>query len=222
MATVVTEGDGAVGEPGPRAPHEAATSPSAARAASRAAGMRQAGFTATKYHGPVAQSPADAHRDDAPAAVRCFIVTISDTRTEATDTSGAAIASLLEAAGHAVTGRKIVKDDATAIRGAVSYAAKSGASDVVITTGGTGISARDGSYEAISSLFDRTIDGFGELFRGLSYQEIGAAAMLSRATAGTIGQCAIFVMPGSENAVRLGMEQLILPEIGHVVRELRR
>jgi molybdenum cofactor biosynthesis protein B len=170
----------------------------------------------------VTHSPADTHRANAPAAVRCFVVTISDTRTEATDTSGAAIASLLDSAGHTVTGRKIVKDDATAIRGVVSYAAKSGASDAVVTTGGTGISARDGTYEAISALFERRLDGFGELFRALSYQEIGSAAMLSRATAGIIGRCAVFVLPGSENAVRLGMEKLILPEIGHVVRELRR
>ena len=168
------------------------------------------------------ESPAAAHRADAPAGIRCFVVTISDTRTEATDTSGAAIASLLETAGHIVSGRKLVKDDATAIRGVVSYAAKSGASDVVITTGGTGISARDGTYEAIAALFDRRLDGFGELFRSLSYPEIGSAAMLTRATAGTIGRCAVFVMPGSENAVRLGMEKLILPEIGHVVRELMR
>lgn len=168
------------------------------------------------------QSPAGSHRADAPAAVRVFVVTISDTRTETTDTSGAAIATLLEGAGHTVTGRKIVKDDAEAIRGTVSYAAKSGASDAVITTGGTGISSRDGTFEALSSLFERRLDGFGELFRALSYQEIGSAAMLTRATAGIVGHCAVFVMPGSENAVRLGMHKLILPEIGHVVRELRR
>lgn len=211
-----------MGDPGDRAPHEDATSARTAIAASRAGEVRQTGFTATKYHGPVAQSPADAHRADAPEAIRCFVVTISDTRTEATDTSGAAIASLLEGAGHTVSGRKIVKDDPAAIRSTVSYAAKSGASDVVITTGGTGISTRDGTYEAIAALFDRRLDGFGELFRALSYPEIGAAAMLTRATAGTIGHCAVFVMPGSENAVRLGMQKLILPEIGHVVRELRK
>jgi len=170
----------------------------------------------------MAESPAGSHRADAPAAVRVFVVTISDTRSEATDTSGAAIAALLEGAGHTVTGRRIVKDDGQAIRDAVSYAAKSGASDAVITTGGTGISARDGTYEALSSLFERRLDGFGELFRALSYQEIGSAAMLTRATAGIIARCAVFVMPGSENAVRLGMEKLILPELGHVIRELRR
>jgi molybdenum cofactor biosynthesis protein B len=170
----------------------------------------------------MAISPAGSHREDAPRHARCFVLTISDTRTEATDTSGAALVSMLEAAGHAVAGRKLVKDDPTAIRGVVSYAAKAGTNDAVITTGGTGISARDGTFEALSSLFDRRLDGFGELFRSLSYQEIGSAAMLSRATAGVIGHCAIFVLPGSENAVRLAMSKLILPEIGHVIRELRR
>ncbi len=168
------------------------------------------------------QSPAGSHRADAPAGLRCFVLTISDTRTDATDTSGAAIVSMLTAAGHTIAGRRIVKDDPAAIRGTVSDAVASGDHDAVITTGGTGISMRDGTYEALSSLFDRRLDGFGELFRALSYQEIGSAAMLSRATAGIAGRCAIFVLPGSENAVRLAMEKLILPEIGHVVREVRR
>ena len=168
------------------------------------------------------QSPAGSHRADAPAGLRCFVLTISDTRTDATDTSGAAIVSMLTAAGHTIAGRRIVKDDPAAIRGTVSDAVASGDHDAVITTGGTGISVRDGTYEALSSLFDRRLDGFGELFRALSYQEIGSAAMLSRATAGIAGRCAIFVLPGSENAVRLAMEKLILPEIGHVVREVRR
>lgn len=167
-------------------------------------------------------APAERHRRDAPAAVRVFVLTISDTRTETTDTSGMAIVSLLATAGHTVSGRQIVTDDPAAIREAVSRAAASGTHDAVITTGGTGISARDGTYEAIAALCDRRLDGFGELFRALSYQQIGSAAMLSRATAGTIGRCAVFVLPGSEHAVRLGMERLILPELGHVVRELRR
>lgn len=167
-------------------------------------------------------SPAAGHRADAPVAIRCFVLTISDSRTAADDKSGDAIAALLGSAGHAVSGRKSVKDDPRAIRDAVSFAAKSGAHDAVITTGGTGLSPRDGTYETLSALFDRTIDGFGELFRMLSYQEVGAAAMLSRATAGTIGRTAIFALPGSENAVTLAMEKLILPELGHVVRELRK
>ena len=168
------------------------------------------------------KSPAGSHRADAPASVRCFVLTISDTRLAADDTSGDAIATLLETAGHTVTGRKIVKDDARAIRDAVSYAAKSGANDAVITTGGTGISPRDVTADALAPLFDRTLDGFGELFRMLSYEDIGSAALLSRATAGVVGHTAVFALPGSESAVTLAMEKLIIPEIGHIVRELRR
>jgi molybdopterin adenylyltransferase len=163
---------------------------------------------------------APAHRNDAPKSVRCAVVTISDTRTEATDSSGAAIVELLTAAGHEITRRKLVKDDPTAVRNAVLSGRT--AADVIITTGGTGITARDNTYETIASLLDRRLDGFGELFRMLSYTDIGAAAMLSRATAGSIGTTAVFALPGSENAVRLAMTKLILPEIGHVVRELRR
>jgi molybdenum cofactor biosynthesis protein B len=93
---------------------------------------------------------------------------------------------------------------------------------VIVTTGGTGITSRDSTYEAIAALLDKTIDGFGELFRSLSYEEIGSAAMMSRACAGTIGRTAVFALPGSEAAVRLALDKLILPEIGHVVRELQR
>ncbi len=97
-----------------------------------------------------------------------------------------------------------------------------GEARVIITTGGTGISRRDSTYEAVTALFEKRLDGFGELFRMLSYQEIGSAAMLSRATAGVSGGCAVFMLPGSPAAVRLAMERLILPELGHVVRELRK
>lgn len=160
------------------------------------------------------------HRASAPESVRCFVLTISDTRTEANDTSGDAIVDLLTSHKHVVVGRAMVKDDPAAVQQAV----RAGAADaeVVITTGGTGISSRDSTYEAISQLLDRRLDGFGELFRVLSYEEIGSAAMLSRACAGTIGRTAIFSLPGSEAAVRTGMTRLILPEIGHVVRELTR
>jgi molybdenum cofactor biosynthesis protein B len=161
-----------------------------------------------------------AHRDTAPAAVRCFVLTISDTRTEAEDTSGAAIVEALTAAGHAVAGRKILRDDPGPVAEAIRRATVS--ADVVITTGGTGITSRDSTYEAIAGLLDKHLDGFGELFRMLSYREIGAAAMLSRACAGTIRKTAVFALPGSENAVRLAMTSLIVPELGHIVRELRR
>ena len=160
------------------------------------------------------------HRKDAPASVRCAVVTISDTRTEATDTSGAAIIEILTAAGHEIARRKLVKDDPTAVRNAVMSART--AADVIITTGGTGITARDNTYETIVSLLDKRLDGFGELFRMLSYADIGAAAMLSRAIAGSMGTTAVFALPGSENAVRLALTKLIVPEIGHVVRELKR
>jgi molybdenum cofactor biosynthesis protein B len=160
------------------------------------------------------------HRKAAPASVRCFVLTISDSRTEATDTSGRAIAESLESAGHVIAGRDIVKDDPEAVQRVVRE--HSSKVDVVITTGGTGIASRDGTYEALSRLFDKRIDGFGELFRMLSYDDVGSAAMMSRACAGTIGRTAVFALPGSEAAVRLAVEKLILPEIGHVVRELRR
>ncbi len=161
-----------------------------------------------------------AHRKDAPKSVRCFVLTISDSRTEATDTSGDAIVELLKAAGHDVVGRAIVRDDPGAVQNIIQ--AHESLADVIITTGGTGITARDSTYEAITSLIDKRLDGFGELFRMLSFAEIGSAAMMSRACAGTIGRTAIFSLPGSEHAVRLAVSKLILPEVGHVVRELRR
>jgi molybdenum cofactor biosynthesis protein B len=160
------------------------------------------------------------HRADAPPSVRVFVITISDSRTEATDTSGAAIVSSLSDAGHVVVGRRILRDDPGPVADAVRAATVS--ADGVITTGGTGITSRDSTYEAVSRLFEKRLDGFGELFRMLSYDEIGAAAMLSRACAGTIRKTIVFALPGSEKAVRLAMTRLILPEIGHIVRELGR
>jgi len=160
------------------------------------------------------------HRKDAPASVRCAVLTISDTRTERTDASGDAIAEALTHAGHAVTKRAIVRDDPDAVRDWVRAAA--GDVAVIVTTGGTGITSRDSTYEALVGLLDKRLDGFGELFRMLSYEQIGSAAMLSRACAGTIGSTAVFALPGAKRAVELAMEKLILPEIGHVVGELRR
>ena len=160
------------------------------------------------------------HRRDAPASITCFVLTISDTRTEATDTSGTAIVQALEQANHQVTGRQLVRDEPETVRDVVLEQA--GTVDVVITTGGTGLTSRDSTYEAIAGVLHKRIDGFGELFRALSFADIGSAAMLSRACAGTIDRTAIFSLPGSENAVRLAMTRLILPELGHIVRELRR
>jgi len=160
------------------------------------------------------------HRKTAPASVRCVVITISDTRTPDTDSSGGAIAEALSGAGHTVVSRHIVRDDPGQVRDLVRSAASE--VPVIVTTGGTGITSRDSTYEAIVSLLDKRLDGFGELFRMLSYEQIGSAAMLSRACAGTIGTAAVFALPGAQRAVELAMEKLILPEIGHVVRELRR
>lgn len=160
------------------------------------------------------------HRKDAPKSVRCFVLTISDTRTPSSDTSGDAIAEVLANNGHEIIGRQLVRDEPTEVRQAVSSHVAD--AQVIVTTGGTGITSRDSTYEAITSLLDKKIDGFGELFRSLSYEAIGSAAMMSRACAGTIGRTAVFALPGSEHAVRLALEKLILPEIGHVVRELQR
>ena len=163
-----------------------------------------------------------AHRTAAPHAVRCFVLTVSDTRTLATETSGAAIAALLEEAGHRVTDRQVVRDEPAEVARLLRGAIDRGHADAIITTGGTGVSARDSTYEAAVELFDKHLTGFGELFRMLSFAEVGPAAMLSRATAGIAGRVAIFLLPGSEAAVRLAMTRLILPELGHVVGELRK
>ena len=150
----------------------------------------------------------------------CYVLTISDTRTLETETSGRAIADLLTAAGHSVVGRAVVKDEPADVRRTVGDAIQAGTAGAIITTGGTGLAKRDSTYEALTALFEKRIDGFGELFRMLSFEEIGAAAMLSRATAGIAGGCAIFLLPGSEAAVRLAMERLILPELSHIAGEL--
>jgi molybdopterin adenylyltransferase len=162
------------------------------------------------------------HKASSPDRVACFVLTVSDTRTLETDTGGRTIVSMLEAAGHAVTGRAAVRDEPRDVAQVIREQIGKAEARVIITTGGTGISRRDSTYEAVTALFDKHLDGFGELFRMLSYQDIGAAAMLSRATAGIAAGCAIFMLPGSPAGVRLGMEKLILPELGHVVREVTR
>jgi len=153
-------------------------------------------------------------------SVRCAVLTISDTRALETDVSGRAIVEMLEGAGHVVAKRQILRDEPKDVRDAVL--GQLGGVEAIVTTGGTGITSRDSTFEAIEALLDKHLDGFGELFRALSYQEIGSAAMLTRATAGVARGTAVFILPGSEHAVRLGMTKLILPELGHVVRELRR
>lgn len=165
---------------------------------------------------------ADDHKRDAPARVRCMVLTVSDTRTEQTDTSGRAIADLLTGAGHVVASHTIVKDDPGLIRETLESALAEGTIDAIVTTGGTGITARDSTYEAVSSLLEKRLDGFGELFRMLSYQQIGSAAMMSRATAGLVRGRIVIALPGSEAAVRLAMDRLVLPELGHMVQQARK
>jgi molybdopterin adenylyltransferase len=162
----------------------------------------------------------DDHRKTAVTGVRCAVLTVSDTRAPETDVSGRTIVELLEAAAHVVAKRQILRDEPKDVHEAVL--GQIGGVDAIITTGGTGITSRDSTYEAIAGLLDKRLDGFGELFRMLSFDEIGAAAMLTRACAGTVGRTAVFVLPGSHHAVRLAMEKLILPEIGHVVGEMKK
>jgi molybdenum cofactor biosynthesis protein B len=162
------------------------------------------------------------HKAQAPASVACFVLTVSDSRTPDTDTGGRTIRELLEGAGHLVTGHAIVKDEPAQVAAKVCEQVGDSRTQVIITTGGTGITSRDGTFEAIDQLLEKRLDGFGELFRMLSFTEIGASAMMSRATAGAVSRKAIFVLPGSPNAVRLAMTRLILPELGHVVQQLSR
>jgi molybdenum cofactor biosynthesis protein B len=159
------------------------------------------------------------HKARAPVSVRCFVVTISDTRTEDTDTSGRAIVDLLHQAGHTVVGRAIVKDDADLVRGTIERHLANADVQAIISTGGTGITSRDSTYEAVNGLLQKRLDGFGELFRMLSYQQIGPAAMMSRACAGLVAGRIVVSLPGSEAAVRLAMERLLIPELGHMVQQ---
>jgi molybdenum cofactor biosynthesis protein B len=154
-------------------------------------------------------------------SIRCGVITISDTRAEDNDTSGAAIRAALTAAGHDITHYSIVKDEPAQIVALVRELERSGC-QVVLTNGGTGISRRDSTFEAIDALLDKRLPGFGELFRMLSYAEIGAAAMLSRATAGLFGSALIFCMPGSTGAVRLALDKLIIPQLPHLIWETLR
>lgn len=157
----------------------------------------------------------------AESAVSTWIVTCSDTRTEATDEGGALARKLIVASGHPIAGQELVKDDAHAITHALEHALEHGAR-CVIFTGGTGVSSRDVTIETLAPKFSRTLDGFGELFRMLSFQQIGSAAWLSRACAGVINGALIFCLPGSPKAVQLALEKLILPELSHAVREVLR
>jgi molybdenum cofactor biosynthesis protein B len=162
------------------------------------------------------------HKAAAPRSVRCFIITVSDTRTEDTDSSGRAIADLLAGNGHPVVGRTIVKDDVDLVRSTIERQLANPDVQVIITTGGTGITSRDSTYEAVSGMLHKKLDGFGELFRAISYEQIGSAAMLSRACAGLVAGRIVVSLPGSEAAVRLAMERLLLPELSHLVQQASR
>ncbi|MET3574155.1 molybdenum cofactor biosynthesis protein B [Bhargavaea ullalensis] len=164
-----------------------------------------------------------AHGKETEGPLGIAVLTISDTRTEAEDTAGALIVRLAEEAGHRITERGWVRDDPDEIRDMLSGWFPNDEVDAVITTGGTGIAARDITLEAIRPMFSKEIDGFGELFRYLSFAEdVGTKALLSRAAAGVSSDKAIFVLPGSRGAVRLAMERLILPELRHITAELRK
>lgn len=160
------------------------------------------------------------HKAHAPAKVRCLVITCSDTRTPETDTSGRLIMKLLAEHGHEVAGYHIVKDDPAEITGLIAANLTNEGVQAVIVNGGTGISRRDSTFEAVDALLEKRLDGFGEIFRYLTYQDIGSPAIMSRATAGIVKGRVLFSTPGSENAVRLAMEKLIIPELGHLVREL--
>ena len=162
------------------------------------------------------------HKAAAPARVGCYVITVSDTRTEDTDTGGRAVVDLLTAAGHEIVGRTIVKDDPEQLRDAIGRQLANPAVQAIITTGGTGITSRDSTYEAVNAMLWKRLDGFGELFRMLSYEQIGSAAMMSRALAGIVAGRVVVSLPGSEAAVRLALEKLLVPELGHLVREASR
>jgi molybdopterin adenylyltransferase len=165
---------------------------------------------------------AEEHRSHGPKTAGCFILTISDSKTPATDTSGLLIKELLTAAGHTVMGQTIVRDEPAHVTAVVHEGCANPAIQVFVLTGGTGISSRDSTFEAVEALLRKRITGFGELFRMLSYQEVGAAAMLSRAQAGVIHGRLLFSLPGSPHACRLALEKLIIPELGHLLREVNR
>ncbi|MBX3411591.1 MAG: MogA/MoaB family molybdenum cofactor biosynthesis protein [Pirellulales bacterium] len=162
------------------------------------------------------------HRQASPPQVRCGVVTVSDTRTLADDRGGGLIVELLSVAGHTVAAREIVPDDPALIGDLVIQWRDREDIDAILLTGGTGISRRDQTFETVEVLLTKVLTGYGELFRVLSYQEIGAAAMLSRALGGVAETTVVLTMPGSPNAVRLAMEKLILPELRHLVREATR
>ena len=168
----------------------------------------------------MATSTHQEHKSHAPSAIGCVVITCSDTRTAETDTSGYRIMHMLKDAGHIVVAYHLVKDDPSKIKAKIKAAVANDAIHAIIINGGTGISKRDSTFEAVDAMLEKRLVGFGEIFRYLTYQDIGSPAIMSRATAGIIKGRILFSTPGSENAVRLAMEKLILPELGHLVNQL--
>lgn len=164
----------------------------------------------------------EAHRQESPRQIQFAVVTVSDTRAAATDQGGTYLCEALQAAGHQVVRRSLVRDEAAEIAAAARAACADPAVELVLFTGGTGIAPRDVTAPTLEALFDSPIPGFGELFRWLSYREIGSATILSRATAGLIGKTVVLALPGSPKALRLAMEEIILPEAGHLLSQARR
>jgi molybdenum cofactor biosynthesis protein B len=164
----------------------------------------------------------EVHQSQAPQSIRCAVVTVSDTRTLETDTGGQGVIVRRTAAGPAIVRREIIPDEPARMRPLLEELARQADVDAILMTGGTGITSRDQTYETVSALLDKPLPGYGELFRMLSYQEIGAAAILSRAVGGLIGRKVLLTMPGSPAAVRLAMEKIVVPELPHLVREARR
>jgi len=169
-----------------------------------------------------ADSVAREHRETSPRSIGCYVLTISDSKTPETDTSGILIREMLTAAGHTVVGSAVVRDEPAQVAAVIREGCGNPALQAFILTGGTGVTSRDSTFEAVEALLDKRLTGFGELFRVLSYQEVGAAAMLSRAQAGVVSRRALFSLPGSPNACRLALDKLILPELGHLLREISR
>lgn len=173
-------------------------------------------------HEPGHQSPPAEHKARGPVSIECGIITCSDTRTPETDKSGQLIRELLTQGGHRIGAYHVVKDEPVEVRELVRQLGEQPGLDALIVNGGTGISRRDSTFEAVDGLLEKRLPGFGELFRYLSYKEIGSPAMLSRATAGLYQGKVVFSIPGSSGAVRLAMEALILPELPHIVGEMRK
>lgn len=160
------------------------------------------------------------HKEHAPTQAGCVVITCSDTRTPESDTSGSRIMHMLKDAGHSVLSYQLVKDEPSKIKSAIKKAVKNKKVQAIIINGGTGIAKRDSTFEAVDRMLEKRLDGFGEIFRYLTYQDIGSPAIMTRATAGTYKGRIIFSTPGSEHAVTLAMEKLILPELGHILQQL--